>query len=118
MHAPLEHFKENLASARELGQLFHMMSGEAETVTPQHLSRCLTDVKTASLFATHGIDISDVDTFLELIQENDEHEIHVRTFVRGCLSLKGNARSIDLLAVKHKLHVMEGVLNQLVGTKA
>jgi len=111
----LEHFKDNLASARELAGLFHMMSGNSETVTPEHLSVCLGDVKTASLLATHGIDINDVDAFLELIQDSNEAQIHVRTFVRGCMSLKGTAKSIDLLAVKHKLHVLEGLLKQLLG---
>jgi len=112
----LEHFKDNLASARELTELFWMLSGGSETITPEQLCTCLADVKTAALFATHEIDIGDVDAFLELIQDSYEARIHVRTFVRGCMSLRGTARSMDLQSVKRKLYVLEALLQQIVGT--
>jgi len=111
----LEHFKDRLANAQELARLFHMIAGESEIVTPDRLRTCLQDVRIGSHMATHGIDLTDVDTFLELLTENQgTAEIHINTFVTGCLSLRGNARSIDLLTIKHKLQCLEELLQRLV----
>jgi len=111
----MEQFKNNLSSARELAELFHMIAGHSETIDPKHHAECLSDVRMATLFESHGLDVTDIDTFLELlVEEEGASKIHIRSFVNGCLSLKGFARSIDLLAVKHKLVLLEVHMRQLI----
>jgi len=110
----LDNLKENLASAREMVQLFHMISRNSETITPERIAACLEDVKVAALFETQGVEISDIGTFLDhLVEIEGAQEIHVESFVTGCLSIKGPARSNDLLAVKHKLTLLEKDLRDL-----
>jgi len=104
-HTPaLAQFKFSLSCARELSSLFRMFSGEADHISVEQLAECLEDIQVASFFQMHDLDVTDIDAFLELLTDKEgDGLIHLDTFVTGCLSLKGPARSIDLIALNHRL---------------
>jgi len=97
----------------EMVGLFQTVSDGSETITPEHLKACLHDVRIATLFEAQGIEITDINSFMDLLVDFEgTRELHIESFVSSCLSLKGYARSIDLLSVKHRLRLMERLLKQ------
>jgi voltage-gated sodium channel len=47
-----------------------------------------------------GIEISDAKHFFELLSEHGRKQVDLETFVTGCIRMKGQAQSIDLLDLK------------------
>jgi len=111
----LEQLKCDLDKARELASLFRMISGRSDHISATHLAECLQDVQVRSFFEVNGLDVTDIDTFLGLLTdglEDDGQTIHLDTLVTGCLSLKGPARSIDLVSAGHRLIHIDGMLRR------
>jgi len=110
----LRNFKNTLSAARELADLFKMISGKSENISMEQLQTCLEDVRTASFFQSHGLDITDVESFVELLTDSGAHGVvNLETFVTACMSLKGPARSIDVLTLKQKILGVEEMIKQL-----
>jgi len=104
----IQQLQDNLESAREMCELFQTICDGSETISPEILNVCLRDIRVVALFEAQGLEITDINTFMELlVRIEGAQSIHIESFVTSCLSLRGYARSIDLLAMKHRLRAME-----------
>merc|ERR1712060_362779 len=61
-----------------------------------------TDEKTIAWAHTLDLDLRDAQTFFEVLSSNGKGTVDPETFVEGCVKLKGNARSLDLISLDHK----------------
>merc|ERR1712032_204189 len=60
------------------------------------------DEKTIAWAQSLDLDLRDAASFFEVLSENGAGTVDPETFVEGCIKLKGNARSLDLISLAHQ----------------
>merc|ERR1712125_73699 len=74
----------------------------------------LADESVQAVLATLELESSDVWMLFRLLDADESTKLDLNEFVRGCLQLKGNARSIDLGQLMYEHRRMAGVLHKFM----
>merc|ERR1712039_195414 len=60
-----------------------------------------------------GIDSSDAKTLFHLLDNSQAGTINVDSFVKGCLNLRGSAKTLHVAKVEQEVHICQQALCQL-----
>mmetsp|Transcript_113252 Transcript_113252/g.293125 ORF Transcript_113252/g.293125 Transcript_113252/m.293125 type:complete len:784 (-) Transcript_113252:100-2451(-) len=110
----LERRKKQNNDAEELKRLFIQMGAKTGILTNDEFKRQMRRSKVVAHFAVLGLDVKDANSFFEtLAAASENNEVDIKTFVDGCMRLKGPATSIDLQSVAFETRVIHRCLRRL-----
>lgn len=108
----------NANMVTHLEQIFHEADSQGSgSLTWSELQQHLLDARVRAYFKTLDIDYQDLKTFFELLQDNaDEEEpaVDIASFVSACMRLKGNAKSVDVMALRYEQRKLQDKLYGLL----
>jgi hypothetical protein len=90
---------------RQIEGIFkHLDSDKSSEVSIEEVRQHLTDPQMIAFMSNLEIDYSDVEDFFAILTSGGGSGVDIDTFVSGCMKLRGQARSVDLvsLIVQHK----------------
>merc|ERR1719195_2325376 len=99
----------------EMRELFIEMDRDSSgTVSLDEIQSYLQDPRVQSYFQALGLDPNDTERLFKLIDHDDSGDVDVDEFLEGCLRLKGQARSVDVISLMHDLKGVENKIDLLV----
>eukprot|EP00927_Polykrikos_kofoidii_P052326 TRINITY_DN4610_c0_g1_i1.p1 TRINITY_DN4610_c0_g1~~TRINITY_DN4610_c0_g1_i1.p1 ORF type:complete len:683 (-),score=121.96 TRINITY_DN4610_c0_g1_i1:20-1960(-) len=82
------------------GLFKHLDSDKSSQVSMEEVRRHLEDPMMIAFMSNLGIDSSDVSDFFAILTSEGGHTgVDIDTFVSGCMKLRGQARSVDLVSL-------------------
>jgi hypothetical protein len=97
-----DEYKKKAAYVNKFKELYANLDADhSGDISLSELSRYLTDPALLAFMESLEIDASDIEQFFAAVSGDGELSVDVETFVVGCMKLKGNARSMDLLSLCH-----------------
>jgi len=70
--------------------------------------------KVQAYLSARGLDCSDASTLFKLLAQDANEEVDIMKFILGCIRLRGNARSIDLMVLRMELQTVEAEVQLLL----
>merc|ERR1711870_210655 len=84
------------------------------TIGLEDVNAYLQDPRVQGFFTALGLDTSDTKRLFKLIDDDGSGDVDANEFLEGCFRLKGEAKSIDVCAILHHLHLVEHKLDQCI----
>jgi len=105
--------KNDLKTSLQLKEIFEMMdSDDSKTISYAELQAASADERLSSLLRLRGVDTKDIAHFYEVLSAIEGGgDVHIDTFISGCLAIKGPASSIDLLSLRYHTELFERKLS-------
>lgn len=104
----LEKRQEDVTQAAELTELFLSMDeNRSGTLTFDEFDRSMKDIRITSFFDINGLSINHASLFFKMLASlTESHQIHLDTFVSGCLRMKGMASNIDVITLLYQTRLI------------
>merc|ERR1712048_1003827 len=88
--------------------LFNDMDQDgAGTIGLEQIQSLLEDPRVQGYFTALGLDPNDTERLFKLIDDDGSGDVDVTEFLEGCLRLKGQARSKDVLTVPNQANMSD-----------
>merc|ERR1712032_1498834 len=85
---------------RRIVVMFEQMDGDASgEISYAEFCSYLEDPEMAAFAASFGIEATDLEQFFGILSANGQRLVDLETFVVGCVKLKGQARSVDMMDI-------------------
>eukprot|EP00927_Polykrikos_kofoidii_P039869 TRINITY_DN34175_c0_g1_i1.p1 TRINITY_DN34175_c0_g1~~TRINITY_DN34175_c0_g1_i1.p1 ORF type:complete len:600 (-),score=93.07 TRINITY_DN34175_c0_g1_i1:421-2220(-) len=89
---------------RDIGEIFNEVTNGKEALSVQDMQSLIVRPEVRACFKQLDMEAWDLQTFLELV-DSEDRLLDVESFVNGCLRVKGNAKNIDLIAMRYELQL-------------
>merc|ERR1719221_2298647 len=86
-------------------------SGE---ISQDEMKSKMQDGEVSSYFAALGVDAKQVSQLFRLLDMDDSGTITREEFLKGCLFLRGNAKSIDIAVVHQELKMLQDSMDEVL----
>mmetsp|Transcript_18033 Transcript_18033/g.37833 ORF Transcript_18033/g.37833 Transcript_18033/m.37833 type:complete len:178 (+) Transcript_18033:2-535(+) len=92
----VDHMRKTEEYAAKLTNLFKQIDADnSDTISILEFEENFGDPEVKALFQTLGIDEDKAWKLFEILDENEDGEIHVEEFVSRCFKLRGSAQRLD-----------------------
>merc|ERR1719221_1760832 len=86
-------------------------SGE---ISLMEMKETMQDGEVSSYFAALGVDAKQVSQLFRLLDMDNSGTITREEFLKGCLYLRGNAKSIDIAVVHQELKMLQDSMDEVL----
>merc|ERR1719491_2797175 len=95
-----------------------MDADNSNEVTLEEINAALQDKRLLAYFNALELDFSDVQTLFVLLDRNQKGAINLGEFLRGCMRLRGEARTFDLAKLQYQsewlMHNVSFLLEEMI----
>merc|ERR1719330_341293 len=103
------------AFLRSMRKLFDSVDADRSGfITPLEMREKMQDNEVAAYFAALGVDAKQVSQLFKLLDMDNSGTITREEFLKGCLYLRGNAKSIDVAVIMQELRLVQETLDEIV----
>lgn len=100
---------------RNMRQVFDAVDvDKSGAITREEMRVQMQDGEVADYFAALGIDANQVGQLFRLLDKDNSGTITRAEFLKGCLDLRGNAKSIDMAVVNQELKLLQEALEEVL----
>lgn len=97
------HMNAEQQHVRRLHNLFKTINkSQTGMITLQELEDCMQDEKLRAYFSSLDLSMDEAFSLFKLLDHNNAHILDIDKFVKGCLKLRGTAKSLDIAMMMYE----------------